>query len=452
MKMSSPAPTTQHSSTPELGSRRSCQEVDVAVVDSPRLSRRAVLRGASAAVAAAVLAPSSMGRLAWGAESGGAASLAANIGGSLAKGALGSVSSFAFGQMMSAVGVDMSGQAEMNAKLDQMLEKLDALQGSVDRLRDYLGSELTQMQYDAAYAQVQPLISRNKYLNEKFKYLLTARKENIQRTKNDISNAINDPNYQSGIETWHDVLTGLNGQTSLIRASSRAVFNKQSIFNQKQAQIVQEYWEYFDAQQALTVSYLIDSLNATDRRDEARMLISRWYRNRDAQLVGVRGCAAPVDVFPKITGTTVVEHRTPLKSLPARTLYSKATELMWCTQPFGPMPGRLIALSNWQNVIRSVDPTVRQFVPSRSGWSIFGEDTIRKLLIECGFERDGVKALIAQGFTMADVNVRVLASCAAVHAEPIDVADCSSFGTDPNGKVFVLTARRLDQRDQFFYA
>lgn len=128
---------------------------------------------------------------------------------------------------------------------------------------------------------------------------MTASKENVQKTKIDIAMAINDPNNQSGLETWHDVLTGANGQTSLIRASSRAVFKKQSIFNQRQVQIVQEYWEYFDAQQALTVSYLIDFLNATERHDETRTLISRWYRNRDAQLAEIRGCAAPIDVFPK---------------------------------------------------------------------------------------------------------------------------------------------------------
>jgi hypothetical protein len=435
----------------DFGGRRTRRLEGVVLVFPPTLSRRALLHAASAAVATTVLVPSIKPPLAWGQETGGATSLAATIAGSLAKGALGSVGSFAFGQMMSAIGFDMSGQAEMNAKLDQILGKLDALQSSVDHLHDYLSSELTQMQYDQAYAQVQPLISQNKHLNEKFKYLLTASKENVKKTKIEIAFAIENTTYQSGIETWHDVLTGANGQTSLIRAGSRAVFNKQSIFNRRQAQIIQQYWEYFDAQQALTVSYLVDLLNATNRRDEAGTLISQWYTNRDAQLAKIRGCVAPVDLFPKIRGTAVVEQRTALNALPQGTLYSKATSLMWCTESFGPMPGKLIPWSSWSKLNGNFDSLVQKFVPGRSGWGIPNSDTTKNLLIECGFEQAGVNALIAQGFAMNNANVRVLAGCTYVHADPLDVADCSSWGSNESGQLFILAARRLQSDDQFFY-
>jgi hypothetical protein len=357
--------------------------------------------------------------------------------------------------MMSAIGLDTSGQAEMNAKLDEILSKLDTLQAGVDKIQSFLGTELTQMQYDAAFARVEPLIVRNKHLNEKFRYLLSASSGAVGPTKVDILLAIADPNYQSGLATWNDALMGTNGLTSLIVALSRAVFNKQQIFNQKQATLVQQYWDYIDAHQALTVSYIVDYLNATKRHDETTTLISTWYSNRAAQIALLRGVTRDVDVFPTIDGKTVSDVRTPLNALPKSTLYSRSTGFMWFTQPLGPAPGNILSWASYSNLLGSVDSLVQTVVPSRTGWGIphgDGGDIMKKLAQDCGVDRGGVQAFIDSGFELDGPGVRIVSTCNYVQADPVDVADCGAYGSDANAKVYFLAARELTSDDKLFYA
>lgn len=381
-----------------------------------------------------------------------ALSLAGSIGSSLAKGAVGAIGSFAFGQMMSAFGFDMSGQAAMNAKLDEILGKLNALQTSVDRMQNFLATELTQMQYDAAYASVAPLIARNQTLNDKYSYLLKTSPSNAFATKVEIGLLLVDPDYQAGLHTWHNAMVGANGHTSLIAALSRAVFNKQPIFNQQQASLIQQYWDYFDAHQALTVSYLMDHLNNTKRHDDALNLLSTWYDNRTAQLALVRGGTRAVDVFPKASGKTVVTQQTPMNALPKSSLYSKSTGYVWFTNPLGPLPGRLFAWDQLQNLVHNVNGLVQPLAPSPAAWSMVGDDTMKNLAADCGVSQKGMQAFIDAGFELDNARTRVLSTCTYVHADPIDVADCSSYGTNDDDKMYAFVARPLAPGEKFFYA
>ena len=82
------------------------------------ISRRQFLKGSAAGMITTTGLPALLPSSAY-AEGSVALSLAGSVGESLAKGALGSVGGLAFGDIMSAAGFDLSGRAEINAKLDQ---------------------------------------------------------------------------------------------------------------------------------------------------------------------------------------------------------------------------------------------------------------------------------------------------------------------------------------------
>src|SRR5947208_458324 len=61
--------------------------------------------------------------------------IAGFIGKGLASGVVGAIGNMAFGKIMGAMGVDISGQAAMSGKLDEILAKLDRLQDSVNSMQ-----------------------------------------------------------------------------------------------------------------------------------------------------------------------------------------------------------------------------------------------------------------------------------------------------------------------------
>src|ERR1700761_2576859 len=88
-------------------------------------------------------------------------SIAVTIGTSLAEGALSDGASFGLGQVLSLMGVDVSGLGEVNAKLDEIIDRLKQLQASIDDLKNYLQNTLSQMSYDLAVQPLKPLITTN---------------------------------------------------------------------------------------------------------------------------------------------------------------------------------------------------------------------------------------------------------------------------------------------------
>jgi hypothetical protein len=148
--------------------------------------------------------------------------LASFIGKGLASGVLGSIGTMAFGKIMGAMGVDLSGQGEMLKKLDQILAKLDTLQNSVNAMQNYLQAELSQMQYNQAYNAVAKLVATNLTIFRMLKSLLkvdaNANPAQVRDLKAKIQALVQDSDYQTGPQIWHDALVGANGQTSLLRA------------------------------------------------------------------------------------------------------------------------------------------------------------------------------------------------------------------------------------------
>ncbi|HEY2069839.1 MAG TPA: hypothetical protein VGG48_09820 [Rhizomicrobium sp.] len=260
-------------------------------------------------------------------------SLAESIGSQLLEGALGEASGIALGSILESAGLDPSGMGEVNAKLDKILAELEAIKTELDKLVVDLDEKLGQLSYDVAIKPIQKLVDTNVTLGKYFT-ALTEPGADINGLKADIATLM-DADYLAGVETWHNTLCGLTGQTSVLNAWSVAVAAKATpFFGFAESQRIETQWAFFDSQQAMTVAYLIEHYNANKsaQTDSSIVLdtLRTWQQNRVTQLQMLRGMTRQYDDFPILgddgKATTV---RTPLSFLPQCTLLWHRPEGNW---------------------------------------------------------------------------------------------------------------------------
>ena len=235
---------------------------------------------------------------------------------------------------MSAEGVDTTGQAALAAKLDEIIHKLDVLQATVDRLGAELRRSLSQLSYDLAASQVQDLIKLNSYLNRTFKQLARSTPQTMQAVKREIRQSLSGP-LLLGLETWHAALCGLNGKTGMIEAWNRDVYNScGALFGWDQATAIQQNWDFVDAQQAMTVAYLVEHLNDTGQKELVRSTLEQWRVNRFEQLVRLRGVTNMWDEWPKYdsAGRRVGNWLLRLSFFPKDVIITTKNKIMWHLQ------------------------------------------------------------------------------------------------------------------------
>ena len=212
-------------------------------------------------------------------------SIAVTIGSSLAEGALSDGASFGLGQVLSLMGVDVSGLGEVNAKLDEIIDRLKKLQASIDDLSKYLHNALSQLSYDLAIQPLDPLIAANDTLKQRFKDLLALTdQKQIDQMKKLITDIIHNDLLEA-LATWNNCLMGGANQTSVIKAWGTAVYTHYNpVFGPAAAQSIQAQWDFVDAQQALSVMYLVEYYNEQGLPESAYNTINEWQQNRKAQL------------------------------------------------------------------------------------------------------------------------------------------------------------------------
>jgi hypothetical protein len=319
-------------------------------------------------------------------------SVASSLGKELASGAAGDLGSFGFGQIMTLAGIDLSGQREVEQKLDEILQAVQNLAKSVEDLKADMDTQLSALKYNVAYTSVQRLVADNAFLGKAFASLLKAGKQEADNSRIEIDHYIA-ANLLAGPDTWHQALSGLGGQTGLLEAWSKAVFQKASgWFGPSQAKAIQDQWDYFDSQQALTVNYLVEHYNLNKEPQAAKDLLRSWAANRRAQIFMLRGAQRRSDTFTTIDDAgRATEVGTGVKILPPCTLIRNS--LMWCLA----IPPRIQQFDNDAAFNGAADQCQRMVeavtlvstsdmtsIPVQTWWRIYDVDTMIWFMQDCG--------------------------------------------------------------------
>ena len=412
-------------------------------------------------------------------ESSLAKSLATSIGSSLAKGAVGAVGAYALGQILSVAGFDMSGQAAMMGKLNEIIDRLKVLQQSVDQLRATLLKTLSKLSYDVAVGQVQPLIDLNGTLTDSYAALLRAAPGEVDGARADIL-ALTDATLLKGPRTWHNALVGGSGQTGLIEAWGRDVFNAHAKwYAADAARAMQTQWNYLDAQQAMTVNFLVEHLNATHQRAKAIETLRQWHRNRGEQAAKLRGMVDAVLPYATIGADgQIVTGGFGVRHLPPYVAISVPTNIMWCLVVGAPVAQGADEAAFQREIagdIAAVTTNTGVGAPETFGqatenfWQILGNDEIIAMMKECGGDVGGgadhfEMAMRARGFVFPEDHVRIWTNDArdfAMFGPPLRIRTAMveneswwHYNPDPTARAMVLLGRRLapGEADNYWYA
>ena len=301
------------------------------------ISRSLLLRGGGSAIAIALagLPLPASAQAAAGALTG--ADLLKKLGGSIANGVVSGLAHYAFGQILSAAGVDMSGLKEIQDTLNQIQNSINQLSRDIASLKDVLQKELAELRYDVAYQQVAALIATNKELLLQSATLVSMPPGDLRDAQKNKMNRMIERNLLTGPHIWQDALSGAGGQSGLIAAWGRAVFRTYSVYGPVQAAAAQKNYDFFDAQQAITVAFIIDYWKEQGNLARANQTRRDWYAARDGQRGLYRGGDRQYDEMPVVDDNgrfssdiakTAANSFIP-SALPARTLFSKTNGLMW---------------------------------------------------------------------------------------------------------------------------
>jgi hypothetical protein len=290
--------------------------------------------------------------------------------------------------------------------------------------------------------------------------------------KNKINALVRTTEYQNGLATWNNALIGGNGQTSLLGAWGSVVFNQDPhFFNTAQAAKIQDRWDSFDAQQAITVWCLVEGYNGglVRQPELAIKTLREWWKNRNVQLGVLRGSTASVDTFDEVDGNRTVTVTTKMNFMPPDTLYSKATQKLWMLTPYGP--------ARTDDSYGNVNAAFRKWVDSSANktgigargardtaWQVATDDDLVKLAIECGGsmgpgnDRDTFASALQQhGFHIpGPAGFKVAGQCRWPGSFDFR-ALCNVFvegdSWDPNGRgpAYFLANRPIFPNDKFFY-
>jgi hypothetical protein len=278
----------------------------------------------------------------------------------------------AFGQIMGAIGIDTSGTAAIQQALNQILGDLDALKSELDTVLQKIEIGFSKAAYTAAKTAALDLIARNRHLVEAMKVLVAlnptpqdtpqqrADKLTAIATQKDHIYSLFDPFYFAALEKWNLLIQGgVGDDISLIKTwSALSYATATNYYGKEQAIGMQNLWDYIDAQQALTVSFLVDyyTSHTPTNPAQAQATLATWYRYRVQQLGLLRGQARRSDNFSESGGSGTIKQRTtalpnclPLNTIvmkPLNDIVSDSTVAMWLLDLYGPIGESAAACSD----------------------------------------------------------------------------------------------------------
>lgn len=207
------------------------------------------------------------------------------IGGGLANALAGPVTSFAFGQMLNAIGLGEN-TGPVAAKLDQIITQIGVLQQTLNAFITAMSAAIAQVNYDVVAGPMDPLINANTTLAGLFQQLAqvdTNDKDAIASAKAAVNDVLNST-IALAPATWNTALCGTAGSTGVIAAWNRVAQTHYVHFGTDATNAIQQHWQFLDAQQALSAMYAVEYYNNQNNPTAAAAVISTWHTNRKAQL------------------------------------------------------------------------------------------------------------------------------------------------------------------------
>jgi hypothetical protein len=329
-------------------------------------------------------------------------SIATQIGTSVASAFGKQVGTLAFGSIVSAIGIDTDSSSAQSAailnQLNQISTQLTALASEVQSIRTEIEVGFAEQAYTNAVGLVLGLITQTKHMTDSFSDLVALipastdtpeeksyKRQRILDMKAHINQLFAQDGYFGGLDTWNAVMTGIaDSNLSLIKTWSKLVYVKANAwYGVRQARKVQKLWDYYDAQQALMASYLIDYYHATGLYVTARTTLSNWYRNRAQQLALLRGQVVSEDRFQMNDGNGVVTTKvTPLNNAlpqnviilkPANNVLTDYAASMWCLKlvRYGNPDGVILGMAGLiANTIADTKTSVYAKRTFQTGWAL----------------------------------------------------------------------------------
>jgi hypothetical protein len=223
-------------------------------------------------------------------------SLVNSIAETVAKGALDQITGQAMNAVLSFAGFDLNGDGAISTKLDEILAKLDQItatlaniQASIDNVMRKMQKGQSQIDYDLNVKPLQNLIDKNASLLAAYRTLAQVSGAEADQARATIA-GLRDSAFLQSLETWNDALCGLSSQTGLIAAwNSRVRYFYAPLFEPASAKDIQDHWDLFDSQQALSVNFLVHYYYDTNQPTQARATLATWLKNRNQQLTLLRG-------------------------------------------------------------------------------------------------------------------------------------------------------------------
>jgi hypothetical protein len=205
----------------------------------------------------------------------------------------------AFGSILSAAGVDVSGMDQINGKLDTILTDLTVLQQSVDQLASEMQEMLIQSRWDAVAMSAQSLIRQNNQMMKWYKAIVRhgASSGEIATAKDQLRGLIRDYDLDSAVDQWNDLMCGSLHTDGIISVWGKSVYLRcKGFYGPLAAHWNQRNWDRFDAEQAHTWLFLFEKYR--DNPQLKSFLPERmdtWRKYRKRQLALLRGMERPTD-------------------------------------------------------------------------------------------------------------------------------------------------------------
>lgn len=273
-----------------------------------------------------------------------ATTIAGYVGEKMLAGALGKAGGAALGKIVASLGLGGPTLADVAAQLSMISQQLEALQRSVQQLEQNMNHQLADLSYQVAFGEkTQALIDKNRRLLDRYAALLApGGLDEPGRTNrlDEIHYVLVDVDYSDGVRGWYNKLAGnpQAGAKGLIELFGRATqVHNNGFLNPATAKAVQDHFDYFDGQMAITAMFNLELFQANGQRIEALQLISNWAQARSALLSIVRGGSRVADQSWVRNGADVQLQTTALHGLPPKTVFVPATGRLYYATVLGPV-------------------------------------------------------------------------------------------------------------------